>query len=69
MVRILEWRLTIIRRLHFVRQVVAPNFPIVSEVNAPIRKSWMRPNEQSAANLVGWLNKLTATDFFISLWV
>lgn len=69
MVGMVEWRLTIIRRLHFVRQVVAPNFPIVSEVNTPIRKSWVRPNEQSAADLVSWFNKFATTYFFISLWV
>ena len=47
-------------------QTVTADFAVVTQVNASIRKSRMRPDQRPTANLVRGLNQLGSADFRIA---
>ena len=49
-------------------QVVASNLVIVSEIDAPVGKSGVGPDQHSAADLVGRLDEFGPTDFLVTAW-
>ena len=49
-------------------QVVASNLVIVSEIDAPVGKSGVGPDQHSAADLVGRLDEFGPTNLIVSAW-
>lgn len=49
-------------------QIVAPYLVVVPQIDAPIGKCRVRPNQHSPADLVGRFDELGPTDFLVAAW-
>ena len=49
-------------------QVVASNLVVVSEIDAPVGKCGVGPDQHSTADLVGRLDEFGPTNLIVSTW-
>ena len=50
-------------------QIVAPDFIIIAQIDAPVGECRVRPDQHAAANLVSRLYKPDSADFLVPTWI